>query len=475
MATNHENPARSSMGTVIFSSTLGTAIEWYDFFLYGTMATLVFPKVFFPTSDQFVGTLLSLFTFLVGFIARPFGGAIFGHLGDRVGRKSTLIATLLLMGLSTLVIGLLPGYATLGVAAPLILVVLRLGQGLGVGGEWGGSVLLAMEYGHGRHRGFWASWPQMGVPVGLILSTIVVNIVQSTSGSGFLATDGVLAGAWRIPFYVSALLIIIGLYVRLSIMETPLFEQVKASNRKSASPFLDSFRHSTPEILLSAGARFVEQAPFYLFTTFVITYGVEKMGFDRTLVLNAITIAAVVELFTIPLFASLSDRFNRRIWYLIGCVLMVVFAFPYFLLMNSGSAGLFILAVILSLALFHAWVYGPQAALIAERFGTRTRYSGASLGYQLAAPFAGGLAPIIALLLLNGKTTLSALGLPKVEVNIGSGSWQAVSVYIIVLAAISFLSVLGLKELSRADISDVDAYKITADEPSIPPETAEAG
>jgi MFS family permease len=463
------------MGTVIFSSTLGTAIEWYDFFLYGTMATLVFPKVFFPTSDQFVGTLLSLFTFLVGFIARPFGGALFGHLGDRVGRKSTLIATLLLMGLSTLVIGLLPGYATLGVVAPLILVVLRLGQGLGVGGEWGGSVLLAMEYGHGRHRGFWASWPQMGVPVGLILSTIIVNIVQSTSGVGFLATNGVLAGAWRIPFYVSALLIIIGLYVRLSIMETPLFEQVKANNRKAASPFLDAFRHSTPEILLSAGARFVEQAPFYLFTTFVITYGVEKMGFDRTLVLNAITIAAVVELFTIPLFASLSDRFNRRVWYLIGCVLMVVFAFPYFLLMNSGSAGLFILAVVLSLALFHAWVYGPQAALIAERFGTRTRYSGASLGYQLAAPFAGGLAPIIALLLLNGKTTLSALGLPKVVVNIGSGSWQAVSVYIIVLGVISFLSVLGLKELSRADISDVEAYKITGDEPVLPPKAAEAG
>jgi MFS family permease len=468
MATNNENPPRSSMSTVIFSSTLGTAIEWYDFFLYGTMATLIFPKVFFPTENQFVGTLLSLFTFLVGFIARPFGGALFGHLGDRVGRKSTLIATLLLMGISTLVIGFLPGYATLGVAAPIILVVLRLGQGLGVGGEWGGSVLLAMEYGHGRHRGFWASWPQMGVPIGLILSTIVVNIVQSSAGTGFLSTSGGLTGAWRIPFYISALLIIIGLYVRLSIMETPLFEQVKASNSKATSPFLDSFRHTTPEILLSAGARFVEQAPFYLFTTFVITYGVDKMGFNKTLILNAITIAAVIELFTIPLFAALSDRFNRRAWYLIGCVIMAAFAFPYFLLMNSGSSGLFILAVVLSLAVCHAWVYGPQAALIAERFGTRARYSGASLGYQLAAPFAGGLAPIIALLLLNGKTSLSALGLSSVVVNIGAGSWQAVSIYIVVLGVISFLSVLGLKELSRADISDVEAYKIA------PPETGAA-
>jgi MFS family permease len=464
MATNNENSPRSSMSTVIFSSTLGTAIEWYDFFLYGTMATLVFPKVFFPTENQFVGTLLSLFTFLVGFIARPFGGALFGQLGDRVGRKSTLIATLLLMGISTLVIGFLPGYVTLGIAAPIILVVLRLGQGLGVGGEWGGSVLLAMEYGHGRHRGFWASWPQMGVPIGLILSTIVVNIVQSSAGTGFLSTSGGLSGAWRIPFFISALLIIVGLYVRLSIMETPLFEQVKASNSKATSPFLDAFRHTTPEILLSAGARFVEQAPFYLFTTFVITYGVDKMGFDKTLILNAITIAAVIELFTIPLFAALSDRFNRRVWYLIGCVIMAAFAFPYFLLMNSGSSGLFILAVVLSLAVCHAWVYGPQAALIAERFGTRARYSGASLGYQLAAPFAGGLAPIIALLLLNGKTSLSALGLSSVVVNIGAGSWQAVSIYIVVLGVISFLSVLGLKELSRADISDVEAYKITQPE-----------
>lgn len=468
MASTNENPTRSSMGAVIFSSTVGTAIEWYDFFLYGTMATLVFPQVFFPTSDQFVGTLLSLFTFLVGFIARPFGGALFGHLGDRIGRKSTLIATLLLMGISTLVIGLLPGYATLGVAAPLILVLLRLGQGLGVGGEWGGSVLLALEYGHRRNRGFWASWAQMGVPIGLILSTVIVNIVQSASGQGFLATDGVLAGAWRIPFYVSALLILIGLYVRLSVMETPLFEQVKESNRQASAPILAAFRHSTPEILLSAGARFVEQAPFYLFTTFVITYGVDKLGFQRTLILNAITIAAVVELFTIPLFSALSDRFSRRIWYLIGCVLMAAFAFPYFLLMNSGSPGLFILAVVLSVALFHAWVYGPQAALIAERFGTRARYSGASLGYQLAAPFAGGLAPIIALLLLNGKTTLSALGLPKVVLSVGSGSWQSVSIYIIILGVISFLSTLGLRELSKADISDVEAYKITAADTGTP-------
>ncbi len=452
--TTENNTSSSSMATVIFSSTIGTAIEWYDFFLYGTMATLVFPKVFFPETNALVGTILSLFTFLVGFIARPFGGALFGHFGDRIGRKSTLIATLLLMGLSTLIIGFLPGYATLGIVAPLILVLLRLGQGLGVGGEWGGSVLLAMEYGYRRNRGFWASWPQMGVPVGLVLSTVLVNIVQASTGANFLAWG------WRIPFFVSALLVLVGLYIRLRILETPLFAAVKNQGREASAPILDAFRHSTPEILLSAGARFVEQAPFYLFSTFVITYSVDKLLLSRTLVLNAITIAAIVELFTIPLFGYLSDRVGRRRWYLIGCVLMAAFAFPYFLLMNTKVSAVFILAVACSLAVFHAWVYGPQAALIAERFGTRSRYSGASLGYQLAAPFAGGLAPIIAIILLNGKSSLAALGLSGVVINIGGGAWQSVSVYIIILAVISFASVLGLKELTHADISSTEAYKI---------------
>jgi MFS family permease len=435
------------MVRVIAAATTGTAIEWYDFFLYGSMATLIFPKLFFPTSSALIGTILSLLTFLVGFIARPVGGAVFGHLGDRIGRKSTLVATLLLMGISTFVVGLLPTYATLGVSAAIILAVLRFLQGMGVGGEWGGSVLLAMEYGHRRNRGFWASWPQMGVPIGLLLSTVIVNIFSSQS---YFATIG-----WRIPFLISGVLILIGLYIRLRILETPLFAQLQEQGQESANPVGEAFKKSTPQILLSAGARFAEQAPFYLFTVFVITYCVDKLALNKTVVLNGITIAAIIELATIPTFGYLSDRIGRRRWYLAGCALMAIFAFPYFALLNTKNSGVVILGIILSLALCHAWVYGPQAALIAERFGTRTRYSGASLGYQLAAPFAGGLAPIIALLLLNGKTSLAALGLPKTTVSIGAGSWQAVSIYIIVLGLISFFSVLGLAEVTHADISKV--------------------
>ena len=437
-----EQDTPSQMTPVILSSMLGTAIEWYDFFLYGTMASLVFPKLFFPETNAVVGTLLSFVTFLVGFIARPFGGAIFGHLGDRIGRKSTLIATLLLMGLSTLIIGFMPGYATIGIAAPIILSFLRLCQGLGVGGEWGGSVLLALEYGHRRNRGFWASWPQMGVPVGLIASTIVVNIVQAATGANF-GTEAWNAG-WRIPFFLSALLIIVGLYIRLRILETPLFAEIQAEKREAKAPVLDVIVHNWQEIILTAAARFVEQAPFYLFATFVLVYGVDHLGLNKQLLLAGTYIAAIVELFTIPTFSILSDRFGRRNWYLIGCLIMLAFAFPYFLLLNSRIPVLVIIGIVLSLALCHAWVYGPQAALIAEHFPTRLRYSGASIGYQLAAPFAGGLAPIIALALLQNS----------------GGSSVPISVYLIILAAFSFVAVLGLRELSRADISKDETFAV---------------
>jgi len=456
MMTTRDSTTLRQMLPIICASTLGTAIEWYDFFFYGFLAVTVFPVVFFPTLDPSVSILAAFSTNFVGFAARPLGGVFFGWFGDRIGRKATLAATLLLMGSATMLMGILPGYTAIGPAAPFLLSLLRSLQGIGVGGEWGGSVLLSMEYGDDRHRGLWASWPQTGVPIGLALSALVILLFKSLfPGEAFVGIG------WRIPFLQSSLLLIIGLYIRLRILETPLFALVKEQKREVRAPIIEAFRHCTPEILLSTGARFVENAPFYIFATFVIVYGADKLHLGKTLILNAVTLAAIAEFFTIPIFGYLSDSFGRRKWYLTGCVLMAAFAFPYFWLMNSGTSALFVLAVLLSLAVFHAWVYGPQAALIAERFGTRLRYSGASLGYQLAAPFAGGLAPIIALLLLTGKGSLADLGLGKVVIDIGSGSWQAVAVYLVVLSAISFVSVLGLRELTKADISNPAVYKIT--------------
>ncbi|QBD78356.1 MFS transporter [Ktedonosporobacter rubrisoli] len=432
MASISEQMSRRGMWPVIFASTLGTTIEWYDFFLYGTVATLVFPALYFPKFSPFAGTLLSLTTFLVGFIARPIGGVVFGHLGDRIGRKSTLIVTLLLMGISTFVIGFIPGYDVIGIAAPLLVSLMRFCQGLGVGGEWGGSVLLSLEYGHERNRGFWASWPQMGVPLGLLLSAGLVAVFAAISGSQFNSWG------WRIPFFLSALLIVVGLYIRLRILETPLFSKLQEEKRVAKAPVVEVIAQNWEEIILTAAARFVEQAPFYLFSTFVLVYGATYLHVDRQLVLGGIYAAAILELLTIPWFSYLSDRFGRRRWYLLGCLLMLLFAFPYFLLLNTGNGFLIIASIVLSLALCHSFVYGPQAALISEHFTTRLRYSGASIGYQLAAPFAGGLAPLIAAFLLEQY----------------KGDYVPVALYIIILAAFSFVATLGLKELSKASIAD---------------------
>jgi metabolite-proton symporter len=410
--------ARAQRRRAVIASTVGTTIEWYDFFLYGTAAALVFPHIFFPGQTPYAGVIASFGTQFVGFAARPIGAAIFGHYGDRIGRKATLITTLLLMGIGSTLIGVLPGYAAIGIAAPILLTVLRLAQGIAVGGEWGGSVLMSMEWGSKERRGLMASWPQLGVPIGLLLSTAMVQLMSATTGPDF-ETWG-----WRIPFLASIVLVGVGLYVRLRVLESPAFAEVKQTQAVRKLPVIDALRHQWREILTSAFVRMSEQAPFYLFITFVLTYGTRQLQLDRTGLLTDTLIAAAVGLISVPLFGYLSDRIGRRLMYGIGIVCTGLFAFPYFGLLNTRISGLVLLAIVVSL-IFHDMQYGPQAALIAESFGTNIRYSGAGLGYQLASVIAGGPAPLIAAAILQST---------------GSSTW--ISIYIIACCVVSMIALL---------------------------------
>jgi metabolite-proton symporter len=421
MTTIPEPTVSQQRRRAVLASTVGTTIEWYDFFLYGTAAALIFPKLFFPGSSPFAGVLLSFSTQFVGFAARPIGAAIFGHYGDRVGRKATLVTTLMLMGIATFLIGLLPGYDTLGVAAPVILTVLRIAQGIGVGGEWGGSVLMSMEWGEKHRRGLMASWPQLGVPMGLLLSTALVRIM-----SGILPADAFNSWGWRVPFLLSIVLVAIGLYVRLRVMESPQFTEVKKTEKVARQPFIQVLKEHPLEILTSAFVRMAEQAPFYIFITFVLTYGTTILKFDRNEMLNYTLVAAAVGLISVPFFGYLSDRIGRRLMYGIGIVCMALYAFPYFGLLNTKVAGLALVAIVVSL-IVHDMMYGPQAALIAESFGTNLRYSGAGLGYQLASVIAGGPAPLIAAAIL--EATGSSTGI----------SWYIIGCCVVSMIALLFM------------------------------------
>lgn len=417
----------------VLASIVGTTIEWYDFFLYSTAAALIFPKLFFPGGDPYIGLILAFGTQFGGFAARPIGAAIFGHYGDRIGRKATLVATLLIMGIATALIGLLPTYAAIGVAAPVLLTILRIVQGIAVGGEWGGSVLLAMEWGSERRRGLMASWPQMGVPLGLLLSTLLVQVMSATTGPDF-ETWG-----WRVPFLVSLLLVGVGLYVRLRVLESPEFASVRERKDVVKRPLLEVLRTQWREVLLSAFIRLSEQAPFYLFITFVLSYGTKQLELSRGSLLTATMIAATIGLVSVPLFGHLSDVIGRRRMYGIGIVCTGLFAFPYFGLLNTREAGLVLLAIVLSLV-FHDMQYGPQAALIAESFGTNVRYSGAGMGYQLASVIAGGPAPLIAAFIL--KETGSSTGI----------AW-----YIVICAVLSMIALVLLPQRNRSDRASVRA------------------
>jgi metabolite-proton symporter len=388
--------ARRRLFEVVAASTIGTTIEWYDFFVYGLLAALVFRTLFFPQTDPFTGQIFALSTFSVGFVARPIGGFIFGAMGDRLGRKAALVTTLLLMGISTLLIGFLPVYDDIGVTASLVLVLLRFLQGLGVGGEWGGAVLMAVEHGHSGRRGFYASWPQAGVPLGLILSTFVVDLCYTLLGA-----EAFLAWGWRLPFFVSGLLIVLGLVIRLRVLETPLFAALQQQEQLSKAPVRETLHKHWRQVLLAAGVRLAENSCFYLFTVWVPAYGQGTLDVPADVMLGAVTVAGAMELITMPLFGHLSDRWSRRKTCMAGCLFLIVFAWPFFWLLETRLLVGIYAAVILALAVGHAMLYAVQGSLIPELFSTRVRCTGASLGYQLSAPVGGGLAPLIAAGLLR--------------------------------------------------------------------------
>jgi MFS family permease len=414
----------------VVASTVGTAIEAYDFLLYVQVAPLVFAKLYFPGSDPLVGTLQAFGIYAVGFIARPVGAALFGHYGDRIGRKATLIATLLLTGLSTFAVGFVPSYAVIGIWGAVILTIVRFIQGMGIGGEWGGATLMSMEWARtNAHRGFITSWPQWGGPAGLFLANLAVLAFSAISGDQFLTWG------WRVPFWLSIVMVGIGLYIRLGIFETPTFARLLAEKRIERVPVLEVIRRQPKLIVLTALARMAEQGPFYIFAAFIFTYGTTVLHSSRDMLLTAVLVATLLSAITTPLSGHISDRIGRKRMYLIGAVTVGIFGFIYFALLNTAIPGLIFLAVILSF-IPHDMMYGPQAALIAECFTPRLRYSGSSLGYHLSSVIAGGPAPIIATALLAW-----------------TGSGYAIAVYILFCAIVSITATSFLPDYTNRDIS----------------------
>ena len=429
-ATGVSTTSRTPMAKVVLASLIGTAVEWYDFFLYGSAAALVFGSVFFPESDPVNATLLAFGTYALGFVARPLGGVVFGHFGDRVGRKKMLVVSIIMMGAATVAIGLLPSYAAIGVTAPVLLLACRLLQGFAVGGEWGGAVLMAAEHGEDRHRGFWSSWPQSGVAMGNLLATGVLWVLA------FVQSDDTFeAWGWRIPFLLSAVLVLVGLWVRLSIEESPVFQEARADLEQQQVaeahlPILEVLRRYPREVLIAMGMRLAENISYYIFTVISITFIVDFGDGDKGPILQALLIGAAVQFTVIPLIGAWSDRVGRRPLYLVGAIGVGVWSFVFFGLVDSGREGLVVLAVVVGLV-FHSLMYAPQAAFFSELFGTSVRYTGASVGYQLASILAGALAPIIAVKLLADPADPNT---------------TAVAIYVAVASVLTVVAVLCAKE-----------------------------
>ncbi|MBN8982632.1 MAG: MHS family MFS transporter [Rhizobiales bacterium] len=420
-----------SIGWIASASAIGTTIEWYDFFLFGVVTPLVLNKLFFPNFDPLVGTMLAYTTFFVGFISRPIGGVIFGHYGDRIGRKTVLVLTLLIMGIATFLIGLLPTYASIGIWAPILLLVLRVFQGIGIGGEWGGAVLMAVEHSPTGRRGFYGSWPQIGVPAGLLLSSGMVYALS------YLPEADFLAWGWRVAFLISAILVLVGLYIRLKIMETPAFSRVQATNKVAPVPVVELFRTHTKNTILGLGARYIEGVTFNVFGVFIVGYLANTLGLPRQTALAGVMISSAIMIIMLPIYGNLSDRIGRRKMFGLAGILIGLLSFPAFWLMQTKEPLLVWLAIVVPFALVYPAVYGPQAALFSELFDTRVRYTGISFVYQFSGIFASGLTPIIATALLP----------------MGGGQPWLICLYVLAVSIVSALSVWAMTAAHTRDMA----------------------
>jgi MFS transporter, MHS family, shikimate and dehydroshikimate transport protein len=421
----------SSMNSIVFASCFGTIIEWYDFLIYATAATLVFNKAFFPTFDPFASTLAALGSYAVGFLARPLGGALFGHFGDRLGRKSMLVLTLFIMGLSTFCIGLLPTYASIGVFAPILLIVLRVVQGIGLGGEWGGASLMVLEHAPSDRRGFYTSFVQIGFPIGLVLATLVFGLVAKLPDADFVSYG------WRIPFLVSIVLLGVGTFVRSRVPETPLFEGLKQRDGLSSNPVGEAVGKNTKTFLIAVGLKLSEVSWVYMLSVFVVGYATTKLNLPKAMLLNAVLYAALLELITLPLFGWLSDKIGRRPLYILGALFSIAFAFPLFWMVDSKSTVMIFTAIMIAMNFGHGMMFGPESCYFPELFGSRVRYSGASFGFQASAAIGGGFAPIVATAMVGyfGGTT-------------------GVSIMMIVLALITLAAALAARETRGGSLTD---------------------
>lgn len=439
---NHAAETRTRRAAV--ASLVGSALEWYDFFLYGTAAALVFGPLFFAGDDSLTGTLAAFGTFAIGFVARPLGGVIFGHFGDRVGRKSMLVITLMMMGVCTALIGLLPTYDQIGIWAPILLVVLRIVQGVAVGGEWGGAVLLISENAPPQRRGFFSAFSQVGVTLGFILSSSVFALFNLLPEGEFLSWG------WRIPFLLGLVLMIAGLVIRMKVEETPVFEELRSEGDSVRYPALEAIKTERRSILVTVGARMAENGGSYIFAVFSLAYGVH-IGVGSGVILTAIIAANILETFTMVGFAALSDRIGRRPVYLIGAVGVIIWAAPFFLLINTGNTALIWLAIIVAISICHSAMIGTQPSFFSELFTGSVRYSGLSIGHEVAAIFAGGIAPLIATALLAW-----------------SGTYWPIAVYLACFGVLSTFAVIKAPETkarqSLSGIPGVAAASRPADE-----------